>query len=136
VLQRWWERVDRVGLAVLAFALAVFVPFCWSYGMWDPWESHYGEAARQILERGDWWTLYWEDAYFFSKPILLFWLMGLGFAALGVSEFAARLPVALCAVAGVWSVYWGVASVTGRRRCHSTRSSPGSASRTCPSWRA
>lgn len=93
----------------------MFVPFCWSYGMWDPWETHYGEAARQILVRGDWWTLYWEDNFFFSKPILLFWLMATSFGLFGVNEFAARLPVVLCAVAGIYSVYWGVTAVVGRR---------------------
>lgn len=112
----WWKRVDKVGLGVLAGALAVLVPFCGSYGLWDPWETHYGEAARQIIVRGDWWTLYWEDDYFFSKPILLFWMMAASFKLLGVTELAARLPVVLSAVAGIWAVYWGVRAVTGSRR--------------------
>ena len=116
VILEWWKKVDKVGLGVLVAALAVFVPFCGAYGLWDPWETHYGEAARQIIVRGDWWTLYWEDDYFFSKPILLFWLMALSFKVLGVSEVAARLPVVLCAVAGVYSVYWGVSAVYRSRR--------------------
>jgi 4-amino-4-deoxy-L-arabinose transferase-like glycosyltransferase len=111
----WLKDIDRVGLGVLLGALLLFLPFCGAYGMWDPWETHYGEAARQILERGDWWTLYWEDDYFFSKPILLFWLMALSFKVLGVTEVAARLPVALCAVAGVYAAYWGVRWVTRSR---------------------
>lgn len=112
---RWWKSIDPVGLVVFLGALVLFLPFAGSYGMWDPWESHYGEAARQILERGDWWTLYWEDAFFFSKPILLFWLMGLSFSLFGVHEFAARLPIILMAVAGITAAYWGVAAVTKRR---------------------
>lgn len=117
VQSKWWKNIDPVGAGVVIAALALFLPFCGSYGMWDPWETHYGEAARQILERGDWWTLYWEDDYFFSKPILLFWLMAGSFSIFGVTEFAARLPVVLCAVAGIYAAYWGVKAVT---RCKIT----------------
>ena len=104
-----------MGLGVLAGALLMFVPLCGSYGLWDPWETHYAEAARQIVVRGDWWTLYWEDDYFFSKPVLLFWMMGASFSLLGVTDFAARLPVALSAVVGLVAVYWGVSAATRSR---------------------
>ena len=53
VLERLRQAIDPVGLGVLAGALALFVPLCGAYGLWDPWETHYAEAARQILERGD-----------------------------------------------------------------------------------
>jgi len=112
VLERLRTAIDPVGLGVLAGALLLFVPLCGAYGLWDPWETHYAEAARQILERGDWWTLYWEEDYFFSKPILLFWLMAGSFSVFGVNEFAARLPIALCAAAGVIAVYWGMAAAS------------------------
>jgi methionyl-tRNA formyltransferase len=68
-------------LAVMGLAALVLIPLLGSFGLWDPWETHYGEVARQITERNDWistwWGSHWEDAqgqtegsYFYSKPIL------------------------------------------------------------------
>ena len=55
-----------------------------AYGLWDPWETHYGEVAREILSRDDWITLWWaQDEWFWSKPILIFWTEALTWSALG-----------------------------------------------------
>lgn len=94
-------------------------------GPWDPWETHYGEVARQILVRDDPLDLWWKpgegpdgnaENLFWSKPALPFWLMALSMAVLGVGtrpaldemvrsplpELALRLPSmlagSLCAV--------------------------------------
>lgn len=118
----WWR--DRGLLLILA--LALFIPFLGSFGLWDPWETHYGEVARQILERNDWistwWGSHWEDAsgnqeggYFYSKPILLMWLMSMGMSVFGFNSFAIRIGVALVAVLATLLVYSMGASVFKRR---------------------
>ena len=84
-------------------------------GPWDPWETHYGEVARQILVRHDPLDLWWKpgegpdgnaENMFWSKPALPFWLMALSMAIFGVGtrpaldemvrsplpELALRLP--------------------------------------------
>lgn len=84
-------------------------------GPWDPWETHYGEVARQILVRDDPLDLWWRpgegpdgnaENLFWSKPALPFWLMALSMAIFGVGtrpaidemvrsplpELALRLP--------------------------------------------
>ena len=54
------EIVERRHLAVLAAVCALlYVPLAGYYGMWDPWETHYGEIARQMAERNDWISLWW-----------------------------------------------------------------------------
>ncbi len=64
-------------------------------GPWDPWETHYGEVARQILVRHDPLDLWWKPGYgpdgnaentFWSKPALPFWLMALSMGVLGVGS--------------------------------------------------
>lgn len=57
-----------------ALASAVFLPWLGATGLWDPWEPHYAEVARQILVRDDWVHPWWESAWFFSKPALPLWL--------------------------------------------------------------
>jgi 4-amino-4-deoxy-L-arabinose transferase-like glycosyltransferase len=111
---------------VLVLACALFLPFAGSFGLWDPWETHYGEVARQITEREDWISTWWgshwknpagqqEGSYFFSKPILLMWMMALGLEVFGFSEWGIRLGVALVAIAGVVAAYSAGQQVYGRR---------------------
>lgn len=69
-------------VGVLLLGVLVFLPRPGSMGLWDPWETHYGEVAREMLVRDDYVYPHWENAYFFSKPPLAMWLMALGFMRL------------------------------------------------------
>src|SRR4051812_26020325 len=78
-------------LGVLCFLCLLYVPFAGNYGLWDPWETHYGEVARQMAERGDWISLWWpgspqDPVTFWSKPVLNFWLMALSLKIFGLGR--------------------------------------------------
>lgn len=76
----------RHGFWLLVLTTLVYVPRLGSIGLIDPWETHYGEVAREMLSRDDWISLWWaQDGWFWSKPILNFWTQGLSFAAFGVA---------------------------------------------------
>src|SRR6185295_899498 len=80
LLDRLSER--QVSLLVILFGLLLYVPLAGSYGLWDPWETHYSEVARQMTKRGDYISLWWPGSprdveAFWSKPVLSFWLMSL-----------------------------------------------------------
>ena len=66
-----------IGMSLLVGAL-VFVPYVGAVGLWDPWESHYGEVAREMIARNDYVHPYWESSWFFSKPPLTMWIQALG----------------------------------------------------------
>ena len=73
----------RYTLAVLLIAIGIFVPQMGNYGMYDPWETHYAEVARQMTKRGDYISLWWpcsprDQEVFWSKPVLTYWLMSIG----------------------------------------------------------
>ncbi|MBL9101754.1 MAG: hypothetical protein JNL82_12400 [Myxococcales bacterium] len=116
-----WMWIALAALAVVVIDAATIA----ACGPWDPWETHYGEVARQILVRHDPLDLWWKPGYgpdgnaentFWSKPALPFWLMALSMGMLGVGsrpeldemvrspwpEVAIRLPSllagTLCAV--------------------------------------
>ena len=117
---------------VVAVALAVLVPGIWRYSLVDPWETHYGEVARMMLQNNDWVHTQWpqDGEGFRSKPVLQFWLMAAGMRAVGVGEdggysgemadspmvmVGIRLPFILCAIAGLTLMWWMLARLISRR---------------------
>ncbi len=123
----------REGFWVIVVASLLLLPMLGSYGLWDPWETHYGEVSREILARDDWISLWWaQDGWFWSKPILDFWIQAIFMATLGVHykademlmgatgpnahpEWAVRSPVFLLVILAMYLVYKGVAKAFGRR---------------------
>jgi len=77
------------------------VTFLWrlgSIGLIDETEPLFAEAARQMLETGNWVTPYFNGETRFDKPPLIYWLMAIGYQVFGVNEWAVRLPSAISAV--------------------------------------
>jgi 4-amino-4-deoxy-L-arabinose transferase-like glycosyltransferase len=130
-LARLSER--QLSLAVILLGLLIYVPLAGSYGLYDPWETHYAEVARQMMVRRDYISLWWPGApidadHFWSKPVLSFWIMclsmrlfGLGSAGPGAialgsrAEWAVRLPFCLLGVLGMYAVYLCVSRFVSRR---------------------
>ena len=122
-------------LLVILVGLLLYIPFAGTYGLWDPWETHYSEVARQMTKRGDFISLWWpgspRDAdVFWSKPVLTFWLMSIGMhiariglpggdagemALLARTEWAVRIPFCLMGVLAMWGIYMVVARFVNRR---------------------
>jgi 4-amino-4-deoxy-L-arabinose transferase-like glycosyltransferase len=124
---------QREGFWVIAAATVVMLPCLGSYSLWDPWETHYGEVAREMLARDDWISLWWaQDGWFWSKPILDFWIQAIFMATLGVHykpdqmlqgiggaaarpEWVVRTPIFLLTVLAMYLIYKGVSKFFGRR---------------------
>lgn len=69
--------------------------------LWDRDEPRNAGCAREMLARGDWVVPTFNGELRTHKPVLLYWGMMSAYRVLGVSEFAARLPSALAAMATV-----------------------------------
>ncbi|HYP75730.1 MAG TPA: glycosyltransferase family 39 protein [Polyangiaceae bacterium] len=128
---RWFSRR---GFWLVLLNISLYVPLLGSYSLSDPWEVHYGEVAREMLARDDWISLWWaQDGWFWSKPVLDFWLQGVSFSLTGVRfmpdqmlaaagsglspapEWAARLPIFLLTVIATYLLYKAVAKAFGAR---------------------
>jgi len=125
----------QMTLLVILVGLLLYIPLAGTYGLWDPWETHYSEVARQMTKRGDFISLWWpgspRDAdVFWSKPVFTFWLMSIGMhiariglpgndpgemATLSRTEWAVRIPFCLLGVLAMWGVYMVVARFVSRR---------------------
>jgi len=93
-----WPPASRL----LAAGLAAVLLALWLAGLglaplFDVDEGAFAEASREMLASGDWWHTTLNGADRFDKPILVYWLQAASLWLLGSTEFAVRLPSALCA---------------------------------------
>ncbi len=125
-----WKRASF--LAIVGQVL-VTLPLLGAFGLVDPWETHYGEVAREMIARHDPLSPFWANEGFFrTKPVLDFWVQALAFRATGVDcssgnmlvgafghvarpEWAARYPTFLMALFGNVMLARGVARSFGQR---------------------
>ncbi|HMC10367.1 MAG TPA: glycosyltransferase family 39 protein, partial [Pirellulaceae bacterium] len=73
--------------------------------LWDRDEPRNAGCAREMLARGDWVVPWFNNELRTHKPVLLYWCIMTSYQGLGVNEFSARLPSALCAIGSVICVY-------------------------------
>ncbi len=123
-----WFWTLLLGLAVIT----IYSASIGACGPWDPWETHYGEVARNILVREDPMDLWWRPGHgphgkregvFASKHALPFWAMALSMKIFGVGvspaademvrsplpEIALRMPSMLVGLGGAALLGWVVA---------------------------
>jgi len=124
---------------VVLIAGAILLPGIGRYSLVDPWETHYGEVGRMMLQNHDLVHTEWPGTSsgdkndiegFRSKPVLTFWLMAAGLKAAGVAHnggysgemvasgrtmLGLRLPFVLCAIFGLAMMWWMLARLVSRR---------------------
>lgn len=104
------------GLWIL-IALSLFVMFfqLGQLPLFDPDEPVYAETAREMLLYHDWLSPRIYGDFWYDKPPMYYWLVAASFKLLGSSEFAARLPSALMAIATVILIYVAGSRLFNRR---------------------
>ena len=94
---------------VLLWAI-VYVPGLFSPPLLDDADSVHAEAAREMLVRHDWTTLYIDGVRYLEKAPLLYWGMATSYEVFGVKDWAARLPLIL---AELWRCWRPIRSASG-----------------------
>jgi 4-amino-4-deoxy-L-arabinose transferase-like glycosyltransferase len=83
-------------LAVVAFWGVVYLASsAYPPSLLDDADTVHAEAAREMAETGNWVTLYANKIRYLEKAPLMYWLVAASYKIIGVSEFSARLPLAL-----------------------------------------
>ncbi len=85
----------RATLLLLLLCSATFLAGLGRPAIGDSDEAFYAEAAREMRERGDWLTPYYNYETRFQKPVLYYWLIAGSYAVAGIGEAQARLWAAL-----------------------------------------
>jgi 4-amino-4-deoxy-L-arabinose transferase-like glycosyltransferase len=120
MLRLAWPRSRWLRATLTLGGLAVVsLPYLYALGTWpllEPDEGRNAEVAREMLELGSWSVPHFNHLPYLDKPVLLFWAIAATFRALGVTEFAARLPAALGAIATVALTFAMGRTLLGPRR--------------------
>ena len=94
------------GLALLARGCSLLLLPYLGLGPLARAEIYFLDAARGMVESGDWIVPRYEGKPFFDKPILSYWLMAAAMDAFGTTPAAARLVPVLAAVGLVLVTAW------------------------------
>ena len=97
--------------AVLTLVLLSFLTLCLGLGrqaISDADEGFYAEAAREMVEGGDWLTPHFNYEERWQKPILYYWLTAATYLVTGPTEWAARWWSALSGL-GLVLLTWAAA---------------------------
>lgn len=90
-----WNRTT-ISLAIFLASLIFFAPFLGMTHLFDWDEVNFAEAAREMLETGEFSYVQINFKPFWEKPPLFIWMQAASMWIFGVNEFAARLPNAVC----------------------------------------
>jgi 4-amino-4-deoxy-L-arabinose transferase-like glycosyltransferase len=92
------SSVFRNNVLITLLALLLFVPFLGAVHLFDWDEINFAECAREMLVTHDYFSVKINYQPFWEKPPVFIWMQALCMSIFGVSEFAARLPNAICGV--------------------------------------
>jgi 4-amino-4-deoxy-L-arabinose transferase-like glycosyltransferase len=92
-------------ILLLALAAGLSFPNLGGPSLWDIDEGNNAEAAREMLESGNWVVPTFNYELRVDKPALLYWLQIGAYELFGVNEFAARFPSAVAALVTVLMTY-------------------------------
>lgn len=90
---------------VLAVAAIAFFAGLDRAAISDADEAYYAEAAREMVEGGDYLTPHYNYENRFQKPVLFYWAVAAGYAVGGVGAATARVPSALSGI-GIAVIAW------------------------------
>jgi 4-amino-4-deoxy-L-arabinose transferase-like glycosyltransferase len=94
--------------SILLFSLVLLLAGNWILPLTDRDETRFAEASREMLQRGDFVVPWFNGAWRFDKPILIYWCQSASYRVFGVNDFAARLPSVLFTTAtALLLVRWG-----------------------------
>lgn len=89
-----------IGLWLAIYFAGIFTP-----PLLDDVDTIHAEAAREMLLRHDWVTLYTNGLRYLEKAPLMYWGLATSYELFGVSDWSTRLPLILGVLALVLATY-------------------------------
>src|SRR5881275_1632536 len=106
VSDRQPARVRYFSAAIIvALWAAIYFAGIFSPALLDDVDTIHAEAAREIVQRHDWVTLYTDGIRYLEKAPLMYWATAASYKIFGISEWSTRLPLMLGVLALLFATY-------------------------------
>ncbi len=113
VLANWRISV----LVLVALWSVIYMTGLSTPALLDDADTVHAEAAKEILQRHDWVTLYVNGIRYLEKAPLMYWGVATSYELFGISEWSTRFPLMLGVLAMILSTYglgrWALGSEGG-----------------------
>jgi 4-amino-4-deoxy-L-arabinose transferase-like glycosyltransferase len=86
-------RKHLLFILLLCFTAFFFLSTSFRPSLLDDADSTHAEASKEMIQRGDWVTLYVNGVRYLEKAPLLYWAVAASFKVFGFNAFAVRFPV-------------------------------------------
>src|SRR5437667_6652338 len=97
------EAAVRYQVIVILIAALVFVGCMISPpSLMDDVDAVQAQIARNMLQSGDWVTARLDGVAYLEKAPLIYWIIAVSYEIFGTHDWAARVPIALSAIALCW----------------------------------
>jgi len=93
-------------LVLIALWLAIYVAGMFTPALLDDVDTVHAEAAREMLLRHNWVTLYINGLRYLEKAPLMYWALAVSYKVFGISDWSTRLPLMLGVLATILATYW------------------------------
>ena len=96
----------RVSVVVIAglWAVIYMIGLSWP-ALLDDVDTVHAEAAREMLQRHDWVTLYTDGLRYLEKAPMMYWTLATSYRVFGISNWSTRLPLVLAVLALALATY-------------------------------
>jgi 4-amino-4-deoxy-L-arabinose transferase-like glycosyltransferase len=102
-------------VGILLFWALIYIPGLASPGMMDDADSEHAQIGREMLAQHDFVTMHVNGVRYLDKAPLPYWITAAGYSIFGVSEFSARLPLSLFALASLIAVFYLGLEIAGEQ---------------------
>jgi 4-amino-4-deoxy-L-arabinose transferase-like glycosyltransferase len=92
-------------LALVALWAVIYMSGLSRPALLDDADTVHAEAAKEMLQRHDWVTLYVNGIRYLEKAPLMYWGVAVSYKLFGISEWSTRLPLMLGVLAMILSTY-------------------------------
>src|SRR5205807_6537551 len=100
------SRTTPTSLLILIFLwLTIYAAGMFTPPLLDDVDTIHAEAAREMLLRNDWVTLYTNGLRYLEKAPLMYWSLAASYKVFGISDWSTRLPLMLGFLALVLATY-------------------------------
>src|SRR5882672_10284577 len=92
-------------LLILLLWTVIYVASMFTPALLDDVDTTHAEAAREMIVRHDWVTLYTNGIRYLEKAPLTYWGIAISYELFGANDWSTRLPLMLAVLASLLAVY-------------------------------